>query len=159
MARDEQEREDLLREAVALVERCELALASGGNVVLGFRADGAASFYFDGDPAWHFNARRQLRRAFVDGFLYKAERGRLVRLERSRTATAVELLRHACSQQEMAKLLARAGADLVGLQQALMTGEYQLVGQVPPGADVGARAAQWLAAFSRPIRVAATPRV
>ena len=53
MARQEQEREDLLREAVALVERIEVQTArEQGTVVIGFRRDGAASVYFD-DPDGH----------------------------------------------------------------------------------------------------------
>ncbi len=80
MARDEQDREDLLREATALVERVELAPTdneAGEHIVIGFRAGGAASVYFGGDTAYHFNSDGELRRAYADGLLYKADIGRL----------------------------------------------------------------------------------
>src|SRR3954447_20411722 len=101
MSRHESDREDLLREATALVERIELTV--GGfdlPVVCGFRRDGAASFYFGADPVYQFNAVGQLRRAFVAGRLIKAERGRLVALSRERTENEVALVRHELSAAE-----------------------------------------------------------
>src|SRR5262245_37512289 len=86
MARHEQDREDLIREATALIDRCELVDLSGGDPwVVGVRAGGAVSIYLGSDPVYHFNSAGQLRRAFVDGELWTAERGRLVRLARRRT--------------------------------------------------------------------------
>ncbi len=79
MAHEEQDREDLLAEAVALVERVEIELPDGGgHVIAGFRRNSCGSVYFDADPAYHFNSRHALRRAFVGGRLLKAERGCLV---------------------------------------------------------------------------------
>ena len=47
MARQESNREDLLREATALVERVELHVpAFEEPIVVGFRRDGCASFLF-----------------------------------------------------------------------------------------------------------------
>jgi hypothetical protein len=158
MAREEQDREDLLREAVALVERFEIELAGGRRVVVGFRADGCASVYLDGDPAWHFNTRGELRRAFVDGFLYKAERGQLVRLERRRSADAVELVRHACTADETAALVARLAEELTALARVLAAGKYRLMGQVPDDGAVVERTRDWMATLPRPIEVAAGPR-
>src|SRR5437588_282047 len=89
MARETTDREDLLREATALVERAELAVADWPEpVVIGFRRDGAASIYFGGDPVYQFNARGELRRAFVADRLFKAEHGILAALDRQRSATA-----------------------------------------------------------------------
>ncbi len=67
MARDESSREDLLREATALVERIELVphatdplIAASDlfdkHIVAGFRRDGALSVFFGEDPVYHFNA-------------------------------------------------------------------------------------------------------
>src|SRR6184192_244955 len=95
MARVERDREDLLAEATALVERVELEVAGWpGHVVLGFRASGCGSVYFGADEAYQFNTTGELRRAYRDGALYKAERRRLVRLARQRTAEEVQLIRH-----------------------------------------------------------------
>src|SRR5262245_41173967 len=105
MARDESEREDLLAEATALVERVEIvprrtlareygAVLETGSIVAGFRANGAMSLFLGEDPVYQFNAAGQLRRAFVNGRLYKAVGGRLVQLERIRQPQLVELRRH-----------------------------------------------------------------
>lgn len=157
MAREEHDREDLLREAVALVERCELELPGPRHVFAGFRADGCASVYFDGDPAWHFNTRGQLRRAFVAGLLYKAQGCCLIRLERRRTAEAVELVRHACTSEETAALLERASSELAELERTIASGNFRLLGQVPAEADVVERMRHWLAGLARPIPLAAVP--
>ena len=46
MARHEEDREDLLAEATALVERAELVVEGAAeSVVIGFRRDGCASIY------------------------------------------------------------------------------------------------------------------
>ena len=91
MARDQSSREDLLREATALVERIELRIAGpmsvkhdrDDHVVVGFRANGSASFFFGEDPVYQFNSAGQLRRAYCGGLLIKAAHGRLVSLQRS----------------------------------------------------------------------------
>jgi hypothetical protein len=84
MARQPEDREDLLAEATALVERAELRLPGDARtIVAGFRATGCGSLFFGADPVYQFNSARQLRRAFVGGELYKAERGQLVALTRA----------------------------------------------------------------------------
>src|SRR5215216_4505512 len=93
MAREGSSREDLLREATALVERIELLprttdrsmVASdlvGEHIIAGFRRDGALSIFFGEDPVYQFNAAGALRRAYCDGKLLKAARGRLAALQR-----------------------------------------------------------------------------
>jgi len=73
MAREEEPREDLLREATALVERVELQIEGfAETIVAGFRRDGAASFYFGQDFVFQFNTANQLRRGYVEGRLFKA---------------------------------------------------------------------------------------
>src|SRR5512138_3714273 len=111
MSRHESDREDLLREATALVERVELSVAGmTENVVAGFRRDGAASFFFGADPVYQFNAAGELRRAFVGGLLYKTDRGKLVEMRRERTAEAVELRSRQLDAVETASFLAQAEA-------------------------------------------------
>src|SRR4051794_11841558 len=96
MARHESDREDLLREATALVERVELTMAGSEEpIVIGFRRDGSCSMFFGADPVYQFNTQAELRRAFREGRLVKAEGGRLVALERRREAGQLVLLRHA----------------------------------------------------------------
>ena len=64
MSRQQQDREDLLQEATALVQRIGLRLAGEDEeLVIGFRRDGGASFYWGGSLAYQFNSRGHLRRA------------------------------------------------------------------------------------------------
>ena len=159
MARQEQDREDLLAEATALVERAELALASQEeHVVVGFRRDGSGSLYLSSEEAYHFNSRNELRRAYLNGLLYKAEKGRLVSLERVRQAGEVQLLRDELNEQQTAGFLAGLAAKISGLAQQLNSGNVRLIGHVPPEADVLGRTGAWLQALDPPIAVAASPR-
>src|SRR5687767_9697141 len=98
MAREVHEREDLLRDAVALVPRIALRLTVDDqlcDVFAGFRGE-SLSLYFGGDPVYHFNAAGELRRGYVDDQLIKAERRRLVFMKRQprEHETALELQPH-----------------------------------------------------------------
>src|SRR5258705_63721 len=92
MARQESDREDLLREATALVQRVELVVAGYDEpVVCGFRRGGSVSLVFGGEPVYQFNTANQLifRAVLLDG-------ARMVLSPRSRHRcagfTLVELL-------------------------------------------------------------------
>ena len=163
MARQESDREDLLREATALVERIELSLPNQPEtIVAGFRRDGAASFFFGQSPVFQFNSQRELRRAFRDGLLYKTENGRLVEMRRERTDTAVELHSRVLADDESAALLQEAVTRLGGLRVALRTGETIVVGQVPDvasGVDVKSRVLEWLNLLTGAIPIAKSSRV
>jgi hypothetical protein len=161
VARQEQDREDLLAEAKALVERVEIALthATRPNIVIGFRRDGAASLYFGEDSAWHFNTAGELRRAYADGRLFKAERRALVALDRRRTEREVQLIRHDLTADETAALTDRLRESAIELAAAIDVGLYQLIGQVPAEADVLARVRPLLAVLAERVPIAAGPRV
>lgn len=160
MARQESDREDLLREATALAERIELAPAAGDgeHVVVGFRRDSAASIYFGADPAYHFNAAGELRRAYCDGLLIKAEHGRLVSLERVRQENEVQLLRREMPVEAQQKFLAEMADRLRMLVQQCREQKLISVGQVPAEADVFSRVIAWLS-NCKDVVVAASPRV
>jgi hypothetical protein len=163
MARQELEREDLLREATALVERIELSLPhQPETIVAGFRRDGCASFFFGQSPVFQFNSQRELRRAFRDGLLYKTDNGRLVEMRRERTATAVELRSRVLADDESAAVLCEALARLTELREALAAGQAIVVGQVPEnanGIDVKSRVENWLQQLTGEIAIAKTSRV
>jgi hypothetical protein len=160
MARQESDREDLLREATALIERAELALDGESEpVTVGFRRDGSLSVFFGGDPVYQFNAAGQLRRAFSGGLLYKAERGRLVELRRERTATEVALVRRELSEQESADFLNAAHSRLTRLSGLLAAGTFRITGQVPADRDVVSRVRQWLQNMPTAFAIAQTPKV
>jgi hypothetical protein len=167
MAREESEREDLLREATALVERIELLprLAvedvskrplSNAAVFAGFRADGAFSVFFGQDPVYQFNAVGELRRAYSGGMLFKASKGRLASLERVRTANEVQLVRRELSDADQTTLLQEVATRLAGLASLLESGDFDIAGQVPLENDVLGRLRVWLAANPAPV-IAARP--
>lgn len=146
MARNEQDREDLLSEATALVERIEIVPAGQETpVVIGFRSNGAASIYFGGDPVYHFTSSGSLRRTFIDGLLYKSVNGSLVSLRRERTEQAVQLVRHELTSVEQSHALDALKNRLESLRQAISSQSFEMIGQVPDGADLIGRIEEWLA--------------
>lgn len=160
MSRQESDREDLLREATALVERVELRLADQpDSIVAGFRRDGSASFFFGQSPVYQFNSRRELRRAYVGGLLYKVDSGKLVEMRRERTATAVELRSRSLSSEEATQFLLVTEKWLSTLRDALTAGNAEVLGQVPSDKDVAARVIAWLQELPREIVLAKTSRL
>lgn len=160
MAREEEDREDLLREATALVRRVELEVDGlAESIVAGFRSDGAASFYFGQQVVYQFNTAGELRRGYVDGRLLKADRGRLAQLVRQRQGDVVNLIRHDLTGEETRQFLVDARERLQRLQTALVEGNFRIVGQVPPEADLASDVQQWLEKLPAQIAIARTPGV
>jgi hypothetical protein len=156
MAQQESPREDLLREATALIERLELVPRAGSSsrpeshnsdspIVAGFRAGGGLSIFFGEDPAYHFNAAGELRRAYVDSLLYKAINGELVSLSRIRSAEQVELRSHKLSAPEQAAFIQRISKRLSDLVTDIAANSIVAREQVPPDNDVLDRLRTWLA--------------
>jgi hypothetical protein len=161
MAREEQNREDLLREATALVQRVELAIAGRPEpVVLGLRRNSAGSIYLTPDRVYHFNPQGELRRAFIDELLYKAERHRLIELTRRRTPEEVQLVRRELSPQETEQFTADFCQAVREIVDQIDSRQFQIVGQVPPNEDVTATAVDWLKRLiEQPLRIARAPNV
>ena len=160
VAREEHDKEDLLREAIALVERVEWEVeAFPDSIVAGFRRSGAVSFFLGADPVFQFNENDQLRRAYVDGKLIKADRGNLASLNRVRAENQVQLRRTDLTPEATADLLSRIDAGLDMLQSQLETDAYEVVGEVPPTADVTDRVLSWLRNRPQPIEIAGRPNV
>ena len=160
MARQESDREDLLREATALVERAELAVASEQEpVTVGFRKDGSLSVFFGGEEVNQFNAAGQLRRAFSGGLLYKAEGGRLVELRRERSASEVALVRRELTSEETTNFLTAAITRLISLRDSLAAGDYKVTGQVPADRDITSRVRKWLDEHLASLAIAGRPNL
>jgi hypothetical protein len=157
--RIEQDREDLLAEATALVERIELATDGDPSIVVGFRKVGAGSLYFGPEPAYHFNSIDQLRRAYVGGLLFKAEKGLLISLDRRRTEGQVQLVRDSLDEQQTADFLAEFARRKNELKAAIRDGRCQIIGQVPADGDVLRRVADWLATLADCPAIASSPHV
>ncbi|MCC7084965.1 MAG: hypothetical protein IT427_08155 [Pirellulales bacterium] len=160
MAREAADREDLLREATALIQRVELKISSFDEpIVVGFRRDGAASFYFGHDAVYQFNATGALRRGFLEGQLYKAVGGQLVALMPVRTAEQTELRRHDLSDAESKQFVDGALQRLRQLMTSLTNGEFSILGQIPPQTDLVGRIRDWLTQPFDSLPIAGSPRL
>jgi hypothetical protein len=158
MARQESDREDLLREATALVQRAEFQLPGEHEpYVAGFRRDGSFSLYCGGDQVVQFNTAAQLRRGYFDGQLLKADKGKLVWLTRERTADAVILHSRELTAMEIAQTLERSAQLVTRFCEALSSGAFTLAGQVPPEENIVPRILAWQAALPLPLRIAPAP--
>ena len=96
MAHHEQDREDIMAEAVALIRRVEFRWTqkeAEEPVVAGFKRSGHFSIYFGQDPAYHFDVDGLLRRAYRSGFLYRTQGSTLARMHRERDSSATTLVR------------------------------------------------------------------
>jgi hypothetical protein len=160
MARETHEREDLLRDAVALVPRVMLRVRMRGrsvDVFAGYRGE-SLSLYFDDDPVYHFNGLGELRRAYVDGRLIKAERGQLVSLVRKRTESETVLERHAEGEEADSRLVAELSAILCDLAAEVGDNRMEIVGQIPDDGDGVQRLCAWLIRHTTPV-IAPSPHV
>ncbi len=163
MARETHDREDLLRDATAFVSRVQLKLPSSRSpveVFVGFRSDGAASFYFDQDPVYHFNRSGELRRAFVDELLIKADSGQLVTMRREREGGEVAMVTRALTGEQQAQFCRHALQQLGELREALELGRATVEGSITDETDedVVDRVMKYLDEL-REISIAALPRV
>lgn len=121
MARQEHDREDLLRDGHALVVRGEMFVGDI-KVVVGFRAGGQLSVFWGVDPVIQFNAGGQLRRLYCDGMKYTAENGRLCLLSRVPGAGRVSLSRTPISTTESDGLIDRIREILLLIVSATVAG-------------------------------------
>ena len=136
MARVESDREDLMAEAVALVRRVELRTPGRDQTVfIGFRANGWLSIYFGSDPVYQFDQQGRLRRAFIDGLLYRTQGRTLAQLRRERTDAETTLLRRDLTEPELAEFRGVMLRALVPLREHLVQRQAVLVRQVPAGDD------------------------
>lgn len=148
MARHVADREDLWTEVTALEPRGEWRIPSAASpVTAGVRSDGRASIYFGGDPAYHFDAAGRLRRAFVEGALFRSAGDRLARLTREQSPEASQLWRCELTPADLTEWLAAMQIRLQGFLQAFDSGAARLLRSSPSTAD-------WDAVL-RPLRAAA----
>ena len=158
MAQHEHDRENLLRDAVALVRRVEWQSVDGREVFIGFRRSGAASVYLDQDPVYHLTSAGLLRRAFVDGCLFKADATRLVKMQRDRSGGEVQLRSQIVDAEATCVFLELMRSELSNVLRDLEDGRLRFVGQVPDEAEVKGRAIEWLRwLLDQPIEIAELP--
>ncbi|KAA0139838.1 hypothetical protein FYZ48_07865 [Gimesia chilikensis] len=120
MALHEQDREDLMREAIALYPRAEFQVPQEAEPVFwGQKRSGQFSFYFGGDPVYQFDQQGHLRRAYLNGHLYRTQGNTLARLTKVRTADASTLKRYDLTQAELEEVLHRMADRFTRLQTEL----------------------------------------
>lgn len=101
MARHESDREDLIKDATAYTTRVEFAASSGVTVFVGIRRDDVTAIYFDQDPMYQFDKNGRIRRALVDGVLYRTQGDTLSRLSRNRSEQETVLERTDLTPDEL----------------------------------------------------------
>jgi hypothetical protein len=158
MARFSEDREDLMRDAVALVERMEIQLGDQ-QIIIGFRQGGAGSIYIGQDPAYHFNSSNEFRRAIVSELLYKAEANRLVSLCRERDAAEVVLRRHVANAEDTTRFFDAFEAHRGAILRSLKDGTATTIAEIPAEGTLRHRTIGWLEKLLPPVKIAAHPRV
>lgn len=164
MAHEEQPREDLLAEARNLVERVSLRFSSPhlteeeSEIAAGFRRDGGLAIFFGQQRVYQFTSAGELRRAYIDGLLYKAAAGKLVSMRRERTPDAVHLVSVPLADEAAHAFLEKMHEYLLQLAGVLQRHEYNLIGQVPPDGNVIDRVQSWLGSHAGKISIARSPR-
>lgn len=147
MARQSHHREDLLRDATALVPRILLSVSIQGDaceVFAGFREPESLAIYFDDDPVYQFNSQGELRRAFVAGSIIKADKGQLVAWERSETFDQTAMISRRLSAEATNELTNAMLARFAELKASISNGNSKIVGQVPPDGDAFEKLQKWL---------------
>lgn len=124
MSRNESDREDLMREAVALTRRLELLPTDATEpVVMGFReSTGWFSIYFGQDPVYTWDEEGRLRRSYEDGYLFRTQGVTLARLERIRDEHGTELRRHDLTATECRAFVERMRSRAGDLERVLSEG-------------------------------------
>lgn len=134
MARQEDDREDLIREATALNPRVEWEVPGEPDPVFtGLKRDGSLAIYFGQAAVYQFNSEGQLRRAWIAGFLYRTQGVTLARMHRERTGTATYLLRVDLSEAELKHTLDQMDQRLTRLKSALQQNQATVLREVCAG--------------------------
>jgi hypothetical protein len=136
MARHEEDREDLMREAVALPDRVELCVAGFEvPISIGFRTTSAMSIFVGQDPVYQYDPDGRLRRAFVGGLLYRSQHSTLAMLQRKRTETQTLLLRTDLGDAELSQFRENMNVLVSVLHQRLTFAEFETLRRVPEATD------------------------
>ncbi len=132
MARTESDCDDLMAEAVAMTRRIELTFPGEPTlIVTGFRTNGWLSIYHGPDRMYQFDEHGRLRRAFVNGLLFRTQGTTLAQLHRQRTDTETILLRRDLSHPELAEFRRAMRDHLSAFHHRLTKREFVIVRQVP----------------------------
>lgn len=133
----------MMQEAIALIRRIEIRARTENlvpqwleatftePVIMGYRANGWFSIYFGADPMYQFDDRFRLRRAFVEGLLYRTQGTTLAELNRQRTESETVLLRRDLSQEELTSFCEQMLVPIRDLHQALHERRVEVLRSIP----------------------------
>lgn len=133
MSRNESGDDDIMRDAVSLVRRIECRGAVNASaIVAGFNSGGWLFVYSGEDPMYRFDSKHRLRRAFVDGLLYRTEGQTLAQIQRQRysdvhqtgSTRETTLLRRDLSTSELEVFRLRMMRDIAECISGIRTGEF-----------------------------------
>jgi len=133
MARHEADREDLYEELASYAGRWELDVSwLDVPVVAGMRQfnpdlkreDGRLSIYLGPDRVYHFDDENRMRRAYVNGQLFRTQGTTLAVMERDRSDTATTLQRHDLSTAELETFRDECRRHLERLLASLISGDF-----------------------------------
>ncbi|TWT30584.1 hypothetical protein [Blastopirellula retiformator] len=160
MATSEEDREDLMREATALVRRGEYVAPQEIDVVtIGYRRNGALSIFFGQDPVYQFNDVGQFRRGFVDGDLLKADGGRLVQMRRERDAAQMTLVSTPLGDVAQAELIVKMEWRLSELAESIEEDVATCSAVIPEDANPASEFLAWWRDTQMKIEIASAPNV
>ena len=126
-----------MRDATALEPRVEIRVPEMvETIVAGWRRGGYFSIYFGSDPVYHFDGEGRLRRAFLQGDLYRTQGTTLARLKRVREDGGTQLVRHDLASHELSAFLRQMTDLLLGLGVALERQKFRILECIPKDADV-----------------------
>ncbi len=133
MARVEADREDLMAEAIALVRRIEFqCLEIAATAIAGFRATGRMSIYLGPDMVYQFDEQQRLRRAFIDGLLYRTQGRLLAELRRERSCSETTLVRRDLTDDELAQFRDRLLKEIGRFREQLVQRQAVILRRIPP---------------------------
>ena len=159
MARSQQPREELLRDATALVDRVSFQAGDWTEpVVVGFRSNGAASIYFGEDPVYQFNCDNELRRSHWRGKRIKAEQRQLQFLRQQPGSSRLQLSTIALDAHQTNEFLDELTKRLELLRTAVFHRNLRVIGQVPEQPDLLPRLQSWLESLDSYPTIAISPK-
>ena len=145
MAKDAEDREDLLRDATAYVTRIEFNVPGvDDEIFCGFRENHAFSLYWGQDTVLQFNANAELRRAYWRNRMIASFKHQLHWLDRDANAARVRLQRVPLTEKEVSKLFDAYASCRKTIVETITREEHSIVGEFPKEGNVSDRVAQWL---------------
>ena len=145
MAKDAEDREDLLRDATAYVARIEFNIPDVDHEIFcGFRENDAFSLYWGQDTVFQFNANAELRRAFWQDRMIASFKHKLNWLERDENAARMRMRRVPMPEIESNELLDAYASCRRTIVDTVSQARHSIVGEFPENGNVSDRVIQWL---------------